>query len=135
MSPQAPEFNRRKWRELEQAVRVLNDTPSVLETYVITGPVFDFNHRIRMIGQKDRFGTPIPVPSHFFKCILAEEKSGKIRMWAFEMENTRLDGCLADYQVRTSYVERRAGILLWDNLSGTTMEKEKNRVRTLWSLR
>jgi len=88
MSPQTPNFNRQKWRKLESAVRTLDKKPSVLETYVITGPIFDFTQPITLIGENDRNGIRIPVPSHFFKCILTEEKNGRLKMWAFEMQNS-----------------------------------------------
>ena len=42
MSPQAPEFNRNIWRKLEEAIRELNSHDDVMETYVLTAPVFDF---------------------------------------------------------------------------------------------
>ncbi len=132
MSPQTPKFNRQKWKELESAVRRLDENPKVLETYVITGPVFDFGHRITMIGQNDRNGVSIPVPSHFFKCVLAEEKNGRLKMWAFEMVNSSLRGSLTKYQVSTSYIEKRAGMLIWGNLTGPEIEKEKNKVRRMW---
>ena len=132
MSPQTPDFNRQKWRQLEHAVRKLDQTEDVLETYVITGPIFDFSVPIRLIGENDTNGIRIPVPSHFFKCILAEVKSGKLKMWAFEMENADLNENLADYRVTTAYVEQRAGIFLWDKLTGPEVEKEKNRMRDMW---
>ncbi len=132
MSPQAPSFNRKIWRKLEASVRRLDKKKNVLETYVITGPVFDFGHPIEMIGENDRNGISIPVPSHFFKCILTERKNGKLRMWAFEMANTSLNGNLKDYRVSTSYIEQRAGIVLWDNLTGPEIEKEKKQIRAMW---
>nr|VFJ45078.1 MAG: endonuclease G [Candidatus Kentron sp. DK] len=132
MSPQDSALNRRKWRALEGAVRKLDAREEVLETYVITGPLFDFEEPIRMIGQSDDNGISIPVPSHFFKCVLTEEKSGSIKMWAFEMKNAPLNGKLKEYRVSTAHVERRAGLLLWDNLTGPEIEAEKNRVRKMW---
>ena len=132
MSPQAPAFNRRKWRELEQAVRELDAKSSVLETYVITGPIFDFRTPITMIGEKDRNGISIPVPSHFFKCVLTEDKKGNLHMWAFELENASVSGPLSQYQVTTAYIEQRAGMLIWGNLTGPEIEKEKNKVRVMW---
>ncbi|MCB1984036.1 MAG: DNA/RNA non-specific endonuclease [Burkholderiales bacterium] len=132
MSPQTPEFNRQKWRELEHAVRELDQTEEVLETYVITGPIFDFNTSVRMIGENDENGIRIPVPSHFFKCILTELKSGRLEMWAFEMENADLDGELVDYRVTTAYIEQRAGIFLWNKLTGPEIEVEKNTKRAMW---
>ncbi len=132
MSPQARAFNRQKWRYLESAVRELDRKKDVLETYVITGPIFDFGTPISLIGKSDKNGISIPVPSHFFKCILAEKKNGKLYMWAFEMKNDQLDGELKEYQKTTSYIEQRAGILLWDNLTGPEIEREKKKIRKLW---
>ncbi len=132
MSPQAPRFNRQIWRELEAAVRKLDDRQNVLETYVITGPIFDFFESISMIGESDRNGLSVPVPSHFYKCVLTEEKNGSLKMWAFEMKNAALSEELAAYQVTTSYIEQRAGMLIWGNLTGPEIEKEKNKIRRIW---
>ncbi len=132
MSPQTPQFNRQKWRELEEAVRELNHKPSVLETYVITGPIFDFMEPVTMIGENDGNGISIPVPSHFFKCILTEEKNGNLNMWAFKMKNASLDDELSEYQVTTTYIERMTGMLLWSNLTGPEIDEEKNKVRSFW---
>jgi endonuclease G, mitochondrial len=85
-----------------------------------------------MIGEKDNNGISIPVPSHFYKCILTEEKNGSLKMWTFEMENSALTGTLSDYLVTTAYIEQRAGMLIWGNLTGPEIEKEKNKVRKLW---
>lgn len=132
MSPQKPGFNRRKWRELESAVRELDAQKEVLETYVITGPVFAFEAAIEMIGEDDDNGVSIPVPSHFYKCVLTEERSGRLKMWAFEMKNESLEDSLDTYRVPVSYLEQRTGIVFWDNLSGPEIEAEKNRVRNMW---
>lgn len=94
----------------------MDEKPNVLETYVLTDPIFDFSNTIEMIGENDRCGLSIPVPSHFFKCILTEEKNGKLKMWAFEMANKSLANNLKDYRVSTKYIEQRTGILLWNNL-------------------
>ena len=132
MSPQAPGFNRKKWRELETAVRVLDKKTKVLETYVISGPIFDFSDSIQLIGEKDKNGLSIPVPSRFFKCILTEEKSGSLKMWAFEMKNTELTGDLSQFQVSTAHIEQRVGVTIWGDLTGPEIEKEKNRKRRMW---
>lgn len=133
MSPQLAKLNRKKWRELESAVRKLDSDEDILETYVISGPLFDFSRSIKMIGEHDQNGIRIPVPSHFYKCVLTEEKSGRIKMWAFEMENADLAENIEHYRVSTSYIEQRAGISLWDNLAGKEIEKEKNKVRRIWN--
>lgn len=132
MSPQQSQFNRNKWGELEAAVRALDAQPSVLETYVITGPIFDFMEAITTIGEQDKNGISIPVPSHFYKCVLTEEKNGSLKMWAFMLKNTALTGKLSEYQVATAFVERLAGMLIWGNLTGPEIEKEKNQIRKMW---
>lgn len=132
MSPQTPNFNRSKWRQLEDAVRILDATPKVLETYVMSGPIFDFRASIKLIGEKDKNGLSVPVPSHFFKCILTEEKNGSLKMWAFEMENAELSLPLQAYRVSTAHIEQRAGMLVWGNLSGPEIDREKTKVRSMW---
>ena len=132
MSPQTPALNRNRWRELESAVRRLDARADVLETYVISGPLFDFADAIFLIGNRDDNGVEIPIPSHFFKCVLAEKRNGRLHMWAFEMLNGGRNQSLEKCRVSTSYVERRAGVNLWDNLTGPEMETERNRIRAMW---
>lgn len=132
MSPQAPSFNRQKWRKLESEIRRLDNDENVLETYVITGPIFDFGTPIELIGENDDNGIKIPVPSHFFKSVLTEERSGRLKMWAFEMKNEALDDDLDSYLVEPTYIEQRAGIKLWNNLVGPEIDAEKNKKRRMW---
>jgi len=134
MSPQRPQFNRQIWRELEEAVRELDAKEEVLETYVITGPIFDFNAEIELIGNPDdEFGIDIPVPSHFFKSVLAELKSGAIKIWTFEMENKKLEGDIGDFLVKTYDTEQRIGGRLWGNVSGSDLHDQKRKIGTIWS--
>lgn len=132
MCPQKPELNRKKWRELETAVRSLDAHEDVLETYVISGPIFDFDEPTKLIGVEDENGKPIPVPSHFYKCVLAEFISGKLKLWAFEMANNECNKPLDEYRVATTYIEQRAGLLLWDNLRGEDVESEKSKINAMW---
>ncbi|MDM3871839.1 DNA/RNA non-specific endonuclease [Porticoccus sp. W117] len=138
MAPQHPRLNRSMWRELETAVRELdakkdrNGDRKNLETYVISGPIFDFTTGTRFIGQRDDNGIEIPIPSHFFKCVLTIDKNNKIHMWAFEMPNEELDGNLLDYLRPTSYIEQRAGIVFWDNLLGDEVEAKKASKGGMW---
>lgn len=104
----------------------------MLETYVISGSIFDFTSPIDVIGKNDRNGISIPVPSHFFKSVLTKEKNGKLKIWSFEMANKSLSDNLEDYRVSTTYIEQRTGILLWDNLTGPEIEKMKKRIRSMW---
>lgn len=113
-------------------MRALDAKYEVLETYVITGPIFDSFKQIRLIGERDNNGISVPVPSHFFKCVVAEERNGQIKMWAFELENKSLDQHVESYRVTTSYLEQRTGILLWGKLAGPEIQQEKDQIRKMW---
>lgn len=132
MSPQHPSFNRQIWRQLEIAVRMLNARDDIFETYVISGPVFNFDEPIQTLTAPDGEGVTLPIPHRYFKSILAEDKRGNLLMWSFMMENKVLDGTLEDYLVPTVKVERYAGILLWEQLRGEEILEEKSKIRRFW---
>ena len=132
MAPQSAKLNRGKWRSLESAIRQLSQKEEVIETLVITGPVFDYNQCMETIGKHDDNGVEIPIPSHFFKCVLAEKLNGRLEMWAFELPNERCDGELASYLTTTASIERRTGILLWEKLTGSEIEAMKGRKNKMW---
>lgn len=132
MSPQKPDFNRQIWKELESEVRSLDAKASVLETYVITGPLFYFDQLVESIGIKDGNDVTVPVPHAFFKSILTENKTGSLDMWSFIIPNDRADKELKDYRVPTTFVEKVAGIELWENLRGDRMDEKKEKVRKMW---
>ncbi|MDQ6972041.1 MAG: DNA/RNA non-specific endonuclease [Mariprofundaceae bacterium] len=133
MSPQSPLFNRGVWKELEDAVRVLDADPDILETYVICGPIFYFDQPVQSIGSDDSNGVSIPVPNAYFKSILAENHRGKLLMWSFLMRNEASDESLDSFLVPTIQVEKLAGIKLWERLVGKKIDREKSRVRNMWS--
>ena len=133
MAPQAPDFNRNLWRELEQAVRTLDADKKILETYVISGPLFYFDTEVKMLGDnEDGKMVSLPIPHAFFKSILTENNKGKIYMWSFIMPNKPIAGKLADFQVTTSKIEKISGLFLWETLLGTKMFREKNKIRKMW---
>lgn len=132
MCPQAPKFNRKLWKDLEAKVRELNEKSSILETYVISGPVFFFDKAVESIGSKDKNGVSLPVPHAYFKSILTENNRGRLYMWSFLMKNEELNGELSDYLIPTNKLEKIAGVELWENLSGRKIELEKKRVRKMW---
>jgi endonuclease G len=135
MSPQKPRFNRDKWRLLEQAVRDLNDKDEILETYVLTCPVFFFNKKITTIGNvKNEYGIDIPVPHAFVKSVLAEDKKGKLHLWTFLMENKKLTGDLSSYLVKTYDAEQIVGGRFWDRVSGGDLHNQKKTPGSLWNL-
>jgi endonuclease G len=133
MSPQEPDFNRQVWRRLEEAVRKLNDHEDVLETYVLTAPVFYFDKVIEVIGDADdEHGIDIPVPHAFVKSVLAENKRGLLKLWTFEMKNEKLDGKLEDYLVSTYDAEQLVGGRFWDRISGSDLHEQKKDPIKMW---
>ena len=132
MSPQHPNFNRGIWRKLETAVRTLNDDPDIWETYVICGPIFYFDQPVESIGTKDDNGISIPIPNAYFKSVLTEDKRGNLDMWSFLMDNKDLDGALENYMVPTTKIEKLPVFVLWEQLVGTQVSREKNNVRKMW---
>lgn len=135
MSPQKPQFNRRMWRDLEIAVRKLNDRRNILETYVLTAPVFYFDQKVETIGdENEKYGIDVPVPHAFVKSILAEDNRGRLKLWTFEMENKRLTGNLEDYLVSTYDVEQKVGGRFWDRVAGGDLHSQKRKPSKMWSL-
>jgi len=132
MSPQKPQFNRGIWKKLESEVRKLDSQNGVLETYVISGPIFNFDQSITTIGVDDNNNVTLPVPHQYFKSILAETSTGKLKMWSFIFPNEQTDNPMSDFQVKTSLVEKKAGILLWERLIGPEIEQEKNKINAMW---
>lgn len=132
MSPQDPQFNRRIWRELESEVRVLDLKPEILETYVVSGPIFFFDKSVVCIGSNDPNDVTIPVPHAYFKSILTENDRGDLHMWSFVLPNAASAAELSSFLVPTKLVEKLAGIKLWERLVGVEMEEEKSRVRSMW---
>lgn len=131
-SPQLPAFNLGIWKRLESEVRRLDDDEKVFETYVISGPIFDFVKPVKSIGTADDNGVSIPIPHAYFKSILTENNRGTLNMWSFVIPNQDSDSELETFQVSTDTVEKYAGIQLWERLMGMKMEEEKLRIRTMW---
>ncbi len=132
MSPQNPQFNRNIWKKLEAAVRKLNAKKSIYETYVISGPIFDFSTPVSWIGTGDRNGVSLPVPNAYFKSILTENSRGSLHMWSFIIPNEASDKPIGNFLVPTKKLEIMSGILLWDRLVGKKIEQEKKKVRRIW---
>lgn len=132
MSPQAPQFNRGVWKDLESEVRRLNAKERILETYVICGPVFYFDKPVQSIGTEDNNGVSIPVPNAFFKSILAENDRGTLNMWSFMLPNAATDEPVDSFRVPTTKIEQYTGIELWNRLRGRKIDTEKKRIRSMW---
>jgi endonuclease G len=134
MSPQHPDLNQKKWADLEVAIRQLNAKPEILETFVLTCPVFFFERPISVIGDAhDEYGIDIPVPHAFIKSVLAEDKKGRLQLWTFLMENKKLDGPLESYLVKTYDAEQIVGGRFWDRVSGADLHDRKKDAGTIWT--
>lgn len=132
MSPQKPQFNRKIWKNLEQKVRQLDAKKRILETYVICGPIFDFNKAVVTIGSQDDKGVTLPIPHSYFKSILTENNRGALHMWSFIIPNKNSSDPLESFQAPTATVERMAGLFLWECLVGSKIKREKTKVRKMW---
>jgi len=135
MCPQVPNFNKGVWKKLEEAVRILDRDKKVLETYVISGPLFYFDQEVKMMGDNnDKISVTLPIPHAFFKSILVEKNTGTIKMWSFIIPNKKSDENLESFLVKTSKVEKISGLFLWETLVGTKMINKKNRVTKIWKM-
>ncbi len=131
MSPQVPKFNQGIWGTLEDLIRDLDAKPEILETYVITGPIFYFDQPVKFIGTGDDNGIAIPIPNAYFKSILTENNKGNLHMWSFIFRNQDAHDPIESFQVTTEKVERYAGIKLWSGLEGSEMERSN--IRDMWA--
>ena len=134
MSPQVPGFNRGIWKELEDAVRNLDAQKKVLETYVICGPIFNFDVPVVTIVPKNGKGVTLPIPHAYFKSVLTENNKGQLHMWSFMIPNEATDKPLEEFLTTTKKIERYSGLVLWQKLVGSEIEKEKGKVRPMWDL-
>jgi len=135
MSPQAPRFNRGIWRELEDAIRELDAHKNNLETYVLTCPVFYFGEKIEVIGdQKQSYGIDVPIPHAFIKSVLVETRSGKLKLWTFQMDNKKLSGPPSQSLVNTYDAEQIVGGRFWDRVHGSDLHSQKDKAQKLWRM-
>jgi endonuclease G len=125
MTPQKEELNRRMWSQLEEKIRILNSKEDVLETYVLSAPVFYFNKVIETIGKHDDLGIDIPIPHAYIKSVLAEDVKGRLTLWTFLMENTQLEGKIEDFLIKTYDAEQLIGGRFWDRISGADLHNQK----------
>ena len=134
MSPQTPKFNRGIWKELEDSVRRLDEKKDILETYVICGPIFNFDVPVVTIQPKGKKGVTLPIPHAYFKSVLTENNKGQLHMWSFILPNAESTEPLEKFIVPTIKVERYSGLVLWQRLVGSEIDKEKSKVRPMWKV-
>lgn len=98
ISPQAPDFNRGIWKDLETEVR--NWAKKERRIYVVTGPVFNDNKGA--IGEEQ-----VLVPGYFFKILF--DSTDKQRIIAFVLPNRKSDRPLTDFVVSADELEKLTG--------------------------
>jgi endonuclease G len=127
MAPQTPHLNRVIWRELESKIRKVADKKNIVEVYVISGPVFDISKPLKLIGDD------VVIPHEFFKSILVEDNRGKFKFFSYILPNDKDDevlmDSLGDFATSTEDIEFRTGLQLWGKLKGSSVEREKKKVR------
>ena len=105
ISPQDPNFNRKKWLELEKFVRYKTKQKGTMLIYV--GPILTDN--LKTIGNK------VSVPRAYFKAIVnLRDKKGI----AFLMENKTLYGPLFQYSITIDLLEELLSYDLYSELTG-----------------
>lgn len=117
ISPQAPDFNRGIWKELETEVR--NWAKKERKIYVVTGPVFKDNKGI--IGTSN-----VLVPGYFFKVIYEETNEPKII--AFVFPNRKSDRPLTDFAVPVDEAEKLTGFDFFSQLPDEIENRLEERV-------
>lgn len=100
MSPQAPQFNRGIWKQLESRVRdwAVEDG----ELYVITGPVLKGD--LPTIGANE-----VAVPQYYYKVIL-DYREPEVKAIAFVLSNEKHTEPLQTFAVPIDSVEHLTGI-------------------------
>ena len=101
VSPQAPQFNRGIWKELEELVRRWAVRDNGL--YVVTGPVL--KPGLPTIGRINE----VSVPEKFYKVILYCNKPD-IRMIGFLLDNEASESSLKQFVVPVDQIEQLTGI-------------------------
>jgi len=117
ISPQAPDFNRGIWKELETEVR--NWAKKERKIYVVTGPVFKDNKGTIGAGK-------VLVPGYFFKVIYEETNEPKII--AFVFPNRKSDRPLTDFAVSVDEAEKLTGFDFFSQLPDEIEKRLEGRV-------
>ncbi len=105
ISPQAPDFNRGIWKDLESAVREWARTKHKL--FIVTGPVFSENKGT--IGQDQ-----VVIPGYFYKVLYTP--SPKPEIIAFVLPNQKSDRPLSDFVISVDDLEKLTGIDFFSQL-------------------
>ncbi|MBK5200722.1 MAG: DNA/RNA non-specific endonuclease [Spirochaetaceae bacterium] len=101
MSPQAPDFNRKIWADLEGTVRTFADTNGKI--YITTGPILT-DGPYKTIGKNE-----VAVPNYYYKVIL-DYTEPEIKSIGFILPNEGSDKSLQSFATTVDKVEERTGL-------------------------
>lgn len=114
MSPQAPDFNRGIWADLEAVIRNFADTNGKI--YVATGPVLTD-------GPYDTIGeNKVAVPNFYYKVIL-DYSEPELKSIGFILPNEGSDKSLESFATTINEVERVTGLDFFYQLPDDVEEK------------
>src|SRR5574344_486441 len=116
MTPQAPQFNRGMWKELEEQVRLWAETFG--EVYVVTGPVLEK----KAAAYKHIGADEVTVPEYFYKVLLAQlnDESHTVIGIGFILPPQACTGPISDSAVTIDAVERRTNLDFFSPLPDPT---------------
>ncbi len=127
IAPQAPQFNRGIWKELEEQVRMWAVRDKGI--YMVTGPVLKSG--LPTIGSVNE----VSVPAQFYKVILYCNKPD-IRMIGFLLANEPSNNALREFAVPVDRIEQLTGIdffpKLPDDLERTLESKSRDDMVAEW---
>lgn len=102
MSPQAPDFNRGRWAELEGMLRDYLKRSPQTQLYVVTGPLLHDS-----LPKVERSVNGLSIPEKYFKVVLDYQQQRGI---AFLMPNHKLAYPVETYAVPIDSVEKVTGL-------------------------
>jgi len=125
MSPQLPEFNRKKWAKLEGLLRGYIASHPETQLYVVTGPLLNDS-----LPKQERSPNKISIPSYYYKVALDLKNRRAI---AFIMPNKDIKYPISSFAVDINEVEEVTGINFFYQLEdGLEEELENQKEINVW---
>ncbi len=121
MSPQAPDFNRGKWADLEGMFREYVVNHPNVQLYMVTGPVL-----YDTLPKVERSPNKVTIPEFYYKVGLDLTNNKAI---GFIMPNKKIEYPISSYAVSISDVEKVTGINFYYQLNDSLevyLENQKN---------
>lgn len=113
--PQAPDLNRKIWRDLEARI-LRNYAKRFGEVWIVTGPVYAQGKA------PDILGDGVAIPEACFKILIDEHEQG-LRAQAFIIpQNVTGDESPAQFLVSVREIEKRTGLNFFPDLPGAAQE-------------